>query len=123
MTQVRIDHGSLGIEFIGWERLMVRRHLFVVPVTAITRVEVLDGWTSETLGARVGLVVSGLIKVGTFVHPSGVRRLVSMRQGLPLLRVTLSDRGVGNGFDELLVSTGDAPALAAVLSAGQVRSS
>lgn len=112
MTQVRFDDGRLTVEFPGWESLMVRRRSFVVEAEAIERVEVLHGWTSEVLGFRSGLVVSGYRKVATFVHPTGRRRLVSMKRGLPLLRIGLRSRDAGLGFDELLLSTPDGRTLA-----------
>jgi hypothetical protein len=112
MAEVRFDRDVLTVDFPGWESLMVRRRSYAVPVTAITGVEVLEGWTSEVLGFRTGLVVSGFRKVATFRHPSGVRRLVSMKRGLPLLRIGLRDREAGQGFDELLLSTPDGEAIA-----------
>ncbi|WP_258724485.1 hypothetical protein [Cellulomonas sp. NS3] len=100
MTAIRLDASTLHLQFPGWEALMAGRSHYAVARDAISAAELLPGWTSEVLGARSGLVVSGRIKVGTFRHPSGVRRLVAMRRGLPLLRLTL----VGQEFDELLVS-------------------
>jgi hypothetical protein len=51
--------------------------------------------------------------VGTFRQPSGCCRLVSMKRGLPLLRLGL-DRA-GTGFDEILLSTLEAEAVADAL--------
>ena len=55
---------------------------------------------------RSGLVVSGFRKLGTFTHPSGKRRLVAMKRGMPLLRLVTDRREAG--FDEILLSMDDA---------------
>lgn len=113
MTQVRYDGVRLRIDFPGWEALMTRRGTVEVPREAIDSVQSEPGWSSEPLGLRSGLVVSGYRKVGTFRHLSGTRRLVSMSRGLPLLRVRV-DRAV-TGFDELLLSTVHAEEIAQAL--------
>lgn len=116
MTQVSVDGQQVHIDFPGWEAVMVRRRSAPIPLRSIRDVRVEPGWTSEVLGARVGLVVSGYRKLGTFRHPSGMRRLVAMRRGLPLLRLGV-DRAA-TGFDEILLSTPDAAGIAAALPAG-----
>lgn len=110
MTQVRYDGESIRIDFPGWEALMTRRGSVEISASAIRGVQVGPGWSSEALGLRAGLVVSGYRKVGTFWHPSGTRRLVSMKRGLPLLRLAV-DRA-SCGFDEVLLSTSDATRIA-----------
>lgn len=110
MTHISADPTGIHVTFPGWERWMAGRATFTAPFDAVTDVTVEPGWTSEVLGVRSGLVVSGYLKVGTFRHPYGAKRLVSMRRGLPLLRVSL-DRGA-SGFDELLLSTPDAAQIA-----------
>lgn len=100
MTAIRLDATTLHLQFPGWEALMVGRSHYAVARDAISGAEVQPGWSSEVLGMRSGLAVSGHLKVGRFRHPSGVRRLVAMRRGLPLLRLTLA----GQEFDEVLVS-------------------
>jgi hypothetical protein len=111
MTVIRLDDSTLHVQFPGWEALMVGRSAYSVDRDTITGVELLPGWSSELLGARSGLVVSGHLKVGTFRHPSGARRLVAMRRGLPLLRVRLAGPAGGHEFDELLVSDAQAEQL------------
>ncbi len=115
MTTVSYGADGLEVQFPGWERWMTRRARVVVPDVAIRAAGVEPGWTSEVLGMRHGLVVTGLRKLGTFTHPNGRRRLVSMRRGRPLLRVEV-DRDV-TGFDELLLSTTAAPDIAGRLKA------
>lgn len=116
MTQVSVDGQQVHIDFPGWEAVMVRRRSIPIPLRWIRDVRVESGWTSEALGMRVGLVVSGHRKLGTFHHLSGTRRLVSMTRGLPLLRLGV-DRAA-TGFDEILLSTPDAAGIAEALPAG-----
>lgn len=104
---LNLDHSgrpTLRLVFPGWERLMVSRREYTIPADVITDVRTEQDWTSEVLGFRSGLVVSGVVKLARFTHPNGTRRLVAMRRGLPLLRIRLS----GQEFDEVLVSTPNA---------------
>ncbi|GGR72091.1 hypothetical protein J2S40_003090 [Nocardioides luteus] len=117
MTTLRVEDHLLTLVFPSWERLMAGRAAHSVAIGAIDSVELLPGWSTEILGWRSGLVVSGFRKLGTFRHPDGTRRLVSMTRGLPMLRVRLRDRESGGGFDELLVSAPDAAEQAARLDA------
>lgn len=117
MATLDVEDHLLTLTFPGWERLMVGRSGHCVALDAIESVEVMSGWSSEILGWRSGLVISGFRKLGIFRHPDGTRRLVSMTRGLPLLRIRLRDREAGAGFDELLISTPDAAELAAELDA------
>ncbi|QTX04952.1 hypothetical protein [Agromyces archimandritae] len=113
MTNVACDRAGVHVQFPGWEALMTGRREFMIPRAAIRQVSIGPGWTSEILGIRSGLVVSGYRKLGTFTHPSGMRRLVSMERGHPLLRIAVDRAMVG--FDEILLSTRDAETIAATL--------
>lgn len=113
MTQVRHHHDELRIDFPGWEAIMAGRSTLTVPAASVLDARAAAGWSYEALGARSGLVISGFRKLGTFTHPDGTRRLVSMKRGLPLLRVRV--RRDTTGFDELLISTPDAEAIAEAL--------
>ncbi len=110
MTQVSYGPEGVDIRFPGWEATMAGRGFLRVSISALLSARVEPGWTSEILGMRSGLVVSGYRKLGTFTHPSGARRLVSMKRGLPLLRLS-TVRGE-TGFDEILLSTEDAHRIA-----------
>jgi len=113
MTQT--NHGPTGVDvrFPGWESVMAGRSFLHIPTRAILSARTEPGWTSQMLGIRSGLVVSGYRKLGTFTHPSGTRRLVSMKRGMPLLRLgTVRDE---TGFDEILLSTDDAERIAHAL--------
>lgn len=117
MTILTVEDRLLTLTFPGWERFMAGRGSYSVPTGAVESVEVLPGWSSEILGWRSGLAISGFRKLGTFRHPDGTRRLVSMTRGMPLLRIRLRDPEAGGGFDELLVSTPEAVEVAAELDA------
>lgn len=119
MTQTNHGPGGVDIHFPGWEAAMTGRSTFHIPTRAILSARVEPGWTSEILGIRSGLVVSGYRKLGTFTHPSGARRLVSMKQGMPLLRLH-TDRNE-TGFDEILLSTDDAEQIAHAILGGVAR--
>lgn len=116
MATIEILHepAVLRVGLSRFERaMMLRGSAWDIPLRAVTAARAESGWTSEILGLRTGLVVSGYLKIATFRHPNGTRRLVVMRRGEPLLRVRLT----GHDFDELLLSTPDAGALAAALDA------
>lgn len=119
MTHLVFADGDLQLHFCAWEASMVGRRSFVAPAASILGALAAPGWSSEVLGLRSGLVVSGFRKLGVFTHFTGVRRLVSMRRGLPLLRVR-TDRAT-TGFDEVLVSTLRADAVAASMRAQGAR--
>ncbi|UGS27299.1 hypothetical protein [Microbacterium resistens] len=119
MTEVEYTGRAVRVLFPGWESAMAGRASFTASNDVVRDAAAAPGWTSEILGMRSGLVVSGFRKLGVFTHPSGVRRLVSMKRGLPLLRILL-DRAE-TGFDELLVSTPDADALARSIREGSDR--
>lgn len=110
MTQMTYGAGGVELTFPGWEAAMVGRRSIRIPAHAIVSACAEEGWTSEILGIRSGLVVTGYRKLGTFTHPSGVRRLVTMKRGMPLLRLRTVRRETG--FDEVLISTGDAELVA-----------
>ncbi|MCD7102076.1 hypothetical protein [Pseudoclavibacter sp. 13-3] len=110
MTNITSNDTGVHIRFPGWEAIMAGRASLNVPRAAVLSVSAEPGWTSEILGARSGLVISGFRKLGVFTHPRGTRRLVSMKRGLPLLRLTVDRTQVG--FDEILLSTPDADRIA-----------
>lgn len=111
MTQIQYGHEGLTLHFPGWEAMMVGRRSLHLPRHTILATRTEPGWTSEILGMRSGLVVSGFRKLGIFTHPSGTRRLVSMKRNLPLLRIATVRSEAG--LDEVLLSTVDAETLSA----------
>jgi hypothetical protein len=86
-----------------------------VPLSAVRRVECVDRPLAHTRGGRMGLLVSGVVKVGVWGLGTGRRQLVSVRRNVPALRVTV-DRSV-TGYDELLISTERAGEMAAAIRA------
>ncbi|PXY24792.1 MULTISPECIES: hypothetical protein [Prauserella] len=106
MATTAIRDSRLVIRFSWWERLLVRRATYETPLAAVTEIEVRDRW-SPVIGARAGLIVTGLLKVGTWRSPGAVR-LVCMKRGLPTLRVVLDRGRSGGGFDELLIGSSHA---------------
>ena len=119
MTHVIYGPEGVDIQFPGWQAEMVGRAFLRVPISALLSARAEPGWTSEILGMRSGLVVSGYRKVGTFTHPSGVRRLVSMKRGMPLLRLSTVRDAIG--FDEILLSTEDADRIAQAIHGSVAR--
>jgi hypothetical protein len=107
----------LIVQFSWWERLLVRRTAEEVPLAAIRHTQVVDRWSYRPLGVRAGLVVAGLLKIGTWRSP-GSARLVCMKRGLPTLRVAVDRTRSGGRFDELLISARDVRAAADALNAG-----
>lgn len=113
MTNIAHDRAGIHVRFPGWEATMTGLRELVIPAAAIREVSTEPGWTSEVLGVRSGLVISGYRKLGVFTHPSGIRRLVSMKRGHRLLRITVDRAAVG--FDEILLSTDEAESMATAL--------
>jgi hypothetical protein len=66
----------------------------------------------------MGLLVSGVVKVGIWGLGTGIRQLVSVRRRVPGLRITLDRTVSGGRFDELLISTKDAGRVAEEISSG-----
>ncbi|ONM49820.1 hypothetical protein [Nocardia donostiensis] len=116
MATIDVRDQAIAVHMPGWEGVAARRSVLVVPRAALSDVSVAETWVSEPFGLRHGgLVVSGLIKVGVWLELDGTRRLLSMRRGVPTLRL-LCDPGSAEGFSEILVSVRDAHAVAARLA-------
>lgn len=115
MATVKVVGNELRVRFSRVERAAVWRATLDVPLTAVRGVERIDNALSRTRGGRVGLLISGVVKIGRWGLGTGTRQLVSVKRGVPALRITL-DRTV-TGFDELLISTTDADRLAEAIRA------
>ncbi|WP_068165783.1 hypothetical protein [Rhodococcus phenolicus] len=118
MAELKYDETTLHLSFSRWEAPFVRRSGMAVPLSAIEAVDVLPGWSSEILGLRSGLAISGYLKVGIFLHPSGIKRLVVMKRGNPVLRIGLHR---DTQFDELLLSSPNAYGIADALRPAGIR--
>ncbi|WP_231442594.1 hypothetical protein [Brevibacterium zhoupengii] len=115
MTAITINNRQLTIIFPGWERLMAGRRFHSVPLSAIHSTHVGER-THEFLGFRSGLAMPGIRTLGTFRHPDGTRRLVSLKHDEPVLHIRFHNTELGRGFDELRISTPDAAEVESVLS-------
>lgn len=121
MAELKYDETTLHLSFSRWEAPFVRRSGMTVPLSAIAAVDVLPGWSSEILGLRSGLAIAGYLKVGIFLHPRGIKRLVSMKRGNPVLRIGLRRRATDTHLDELLLSTPSAYGIADALHPAGIR--
>ena len=108
----RIEERDTGVvvRFEGWEPLFTRRTQLEVPFGAIREAEVVENALRATRGARVGLLVTGVRKIGRWGIGVGLRQLVSVRRGQPALRLRLDREATG--YDEVLVSLADAATVA-----------
>jgi hypothetical protein len=108
MATMKVIDKELHVRFSVWERLAVWRAGLIVPLSAVRTVRCVDEPAGHTRGGRMGILVSGVVKVGIWGLGTGIRQLVSVRRSVPGLRITL-DRAVSGGrFDELLISAKDA---------------
>ena len=86
-----------------------------MPLSAVRDVEVVEDAVAATSGLRApGLALPGVRKIGTW-RRVGRRTLVSVRRGQPAVRVTLE----GQRWNELLVGSDDAAAVAASVNAAR----
>ncbi|WP_246064182.1 hypothetical protein [Nonomuraea longispora] len=102
MFTLDITPTTLTVRYDQWTRLCVRRARTDIPLEAIREVVPVAKPLAQARGIRAGLLVSGLLKVGTWTGVTGVRRLVCARRGEPGLRIVL-DRRI-DGVDELVLS-------------------
>ena len=115
MATMKVTGNELRVRFAAWERPFVWRAKLDVPLTAIRGVQRVDRALRLTRGGRVGLLISGVMKSGRWGFGAGTRQLVSVRRGVPALRIALSR--AETGYDELLISVADADRLAEVIRA------
>jgi hypothetical protein len=118
MATMKVIDKELHLRFSAWERLAVWRAGLVVPLSAVRTVKCIDEPVGHTRGGRMGLLVSGVVKVGIWGLGTGIRQLVSVRRRVPGLRITLDRTVSGGRFDELLISTKDAGRVAEEISSG-----
>lgn len=111
MIRTEIRDGVLVASFAPWTRPFVRRAEMRVPLAAIREVRLEADPRASASGMHAGLLISGLMKVGTWTGLNGVRRLVCARRDVPGVRIVLAGR-IEN-VDELLLSVPDAAGLRA----------
>ncbi|WP_181772756.1 hypothetical protein [Amycolatopsis pittospori] len=116
MARLDMVGGEVRVRFSAWERLAVWREDVVVPPAAIRAVEYVESPVGRARGGRAGVLVSGVLKVGFWGLGTGVRQLVSVRRGVPAVRVEVDRAASGLHFDELLISTPNAVEVADALA-------
>lgn len=104
MASIIVTGATIDIRFAWWERLWLGRGRLTVPVAAIRQAARVDRPLRLARGARSGLVVSGLIKIGVWGLFGCPRQLVAVRRGRPALHLVLDREAAGDDFDEILIS-------------------
>ncbi|MEJ3658048.1 hypothetical protein WEH80_34295 [Actinomycetes bacterium KLBMP 9759] len=123
MARVHVGEQVVTVELAAWERLFAGgRERIEVPRAGLRSVEVVERPTrwSAAPGGRAGLVITEVLKVGRWGLGTGTRRFVSVRRWVPAVRLVVDGATAGVlGYDELLVSTPDAPRIAAAVPSGR----
>ncbi|SCF11750.1 hypothetical protein GA0074695_3590 [Micromonospora viridifaciens] len=114
MATTTLTSDSIDIRFTARERMWTRQQQLTVPLTAVRRVTSVAEPLRLARGARRGLTVSGIVKIGVWGLFGGPRQLVSARAGQPGLHLVVQPDAAG-GYDEIVLSDPDAPALAAAI--------
>jgi hypothetical protein len=114
MADVDLRADEIVVTFEKWERIFTRRKEVRVPMSALAQVKYVPKPLREVRGTRSGLLVTGWMKVGVW---SG-KRVVSVRRGIPALRLVPADRSV---CAEVVVSTPKAAELAVEIRPGAPR--
>jgi hypothetical protein len=113
MSTVSVSNGRLTVRLRPWEKVAGLLGDLDVPVTAVAAADAVPDGTRALQGFRApGLGVPGGPRIGTW-RGSGATRWVAVRPGRPALRLLLR----GQRYDEVLVTTPDAEALAGDLRA------
>jgi hypothetical protein len=115
MAQLRIETTDIVVTFARWERLFTRRAELKVPLAQVKGVTYVRQPVSTVRGLRSGLLVTGLLKVGVWFGIPPGRRLVSVRRGVPAVRLELTDH---NHYAAVIVSTPKAAELAVEIRPG-----
>ena len=110
MATVHVYGDSVEITFSGWERLFTWRRSYTFPLTLVSEVDVAGHPTGAVHGARSGLYMPGVVKIGRWGLFRRPRTLVSARRSVPALKVVLTEPH--DGFQAVLVSMPDAEAAA-----------
>ncbi len=118
MAHVHLVGSTVMVVTTRWERPFVAwRAELEVPVAGVEQAELIERPLPATRGLRAGLLVTGLIKVGRWGIGSGRHTFVSIRRGVPAVRLVLDPQAAGRlGYAELLVSTPDAAAVVAAIT-------
>jgi hypothetical protein len=101
----------LSLRLTRAEKVAGLLHDVDVPLAAVREVEVVPDGVAANRGVRAPGLGLPSRRIGTWRSP-GRKALVSVRRGQPAVRIRLE----GQRWDELLVGTDEAPALAAALA-------
>ncbi|AVT31596.1 hypothetical protein C6361_21320 [Plantactinospora sp. BC1] len=115
MATMRISGDALAFEFEGLERLWLGRRALTVPLRSVRQVAYVERPLRLASGARRGLVVTGIAKMGVWGIFGGPRQLVYARHGMPGLHLRLDRSMVPGAFDEVVFATPDAARLVAAV--------
>jgi hypothetical protein len=111
MARLRLENDTLHLQLTTPEKIAGLHGDVRVPLAAVREVAVEDDAIGAVRGLRApGYSLPGRTKIGTW-RRRGHRSFVVVRRDVPAVRVGLA----GAGFDELLVSTGDAREVAGAL--------
>ena len=111
MSTITLSDTALTVRLSPVEKLLGLLRDQVVDRAAVDDVQVVANGLAAVRGVRApGFALPGRRKLGIW-RGGGATRLVDVRAGVPALRVRLS----GHRYDELLLSTPDAEALASAL--------
>lgn len=125
MATVTVDAAEVQVHLTAWERpfaggrsvLAVQRDAIV----AADRVEQPTRW-AITPGARAGVQVTGVLKLGRWGIGTPVRRFVSAWRHRPALRLRVSGaEALRLGYDEIVVSCPAPESVVAALEAPAAR--
>lgn len=120
MARMHVDDHAVTVELNAVDRLCCGgRSRLVVPRGEIASVERVEHPTraSVTGVGRVGLAVTGVLKIGRWGLGTPTRRFVSARRWVPALHLVVREGFDGQlGYHELVISTPGADALYAALT-------
>lgn len=120
MGTVHVGEHAVTITLSTVEKLFCGgRSRLVVPLAEVRVAERVDRPTraSATGIGRVGLLVSGVLKLGRWGIGTPTRRFVSVRRWVPALRIVVDERFQDQlGYHEILISTPDVDRITAALA-------
>lgn len=125
MATVTVSGSEVRVHLTAWERPFAGgRSVLAVPrdaVVAADRVEQPTRW-AVTPGARAGVQITGVLKLGRWGIGTPVHRFVSAWRHRPALRLRVSDAEAQRlGYGEIVVSCPDPGAVVAALDSSTAR--
>jgi hypothetical protein len=102
MASVRRSGTTIHVRFSRWEKVAGLLHDQDIPLTAVTRIDVVEDWRPVVHGLRVGFALPGIAAIGTY-RRRGELVLVSVRRHRPALQIHLT----GQRYESLLLDVDD----------------